>query len=678
MLVSIPQPRVVEPQSGTLAIHDLAIIFLPPDADALDLEAAQLLQDDLRHHTGRRIPISRAWRPAQTAGAIAIGSPAALATACGNALPCLPDIATDPEAYALVITSTMVILAAETPRGRLWAAQTLRQVMRLHGETVPQLRISDAPAMRYRGVLLDVARRKVPEVETLKALVDTMSLLKLNMLQLQVEHTFTFLRHPRIGLGCGSFTCEDILELDAHCRQRGVELVPMLQSFGHMRNVLALEEYRELAENTQLQWSLNATDPASIRFMDELYEEFLPCFSSKLINIGCDETIDLGRCGGRSNEAIAIRGKGRVYIDYLLALHKLLTEKYGMQVMAWGDIVLHYPELVPELPENFIMLNWGYEAEERYPQVEVFANAGLPQIICPGTSTWNTVFPRVNVAWNNVANFVRDGKAVGALGLLNTDWGDGGHYNLLGNSYYSYAHGAEVSWAAEPMCREAFDAVLGPAVFGPAGEKVVNTIRELGTANDQPAMLGGNHSLSVLCLFSSLLEEPRLCEVSREVLTGVAGVGNTAGTTLHHAVLHSYEPSAVADMAWAADTLAYAARKTDFFRLVIDLSEGKGGAVAALINTCENLLEEHTATVTAFRERWYAGNRHSEIDIALGRFAHAADALHVVHAWLQEHHADFGAGVTVALPQVPPYQPPWVEDGSTLWVADPECAGATA
>ena len=143
---------------------------------------------------------------------------------------------------------------------------------------------------------------KSREVATLKALVDTLSLLKLNMLQLQVEHTFQWRRHPRIGANCGSLSCEDIMELDAHCRLRGVELVPMLQSFGHMRNVLMLEEYRHLAENPAIQWSLSPTDPASLRFMEELYDEFLPAFSSGLVNIGCDETFDLGRKGGRSNE----------------------------------------------------------------------------------------------------------------------------------------------------------------------------------------------------------------------------------------------------------------------------------------------------------------------------------------------------------------------------------------
>ena len=88
----------------------------------------------------------------------------------------------------------------------------------------------------------------------------------------------------------------------------------------------------------------------------------------------------VGRKGGRSNDDIARLGQGRVYLNFILALHGLLSEKYGKRVMCWGDIILHHPELVAELPRDLIVLNWNYEAQEHYDQVEAFAACGLPQI----------------------------------------------------------------------------------------------------------------------------------------------------------------------------------------------------------------------------------------------------------------------------------------------------------
>ncbi len=663
MFVCLPQPRSVECRPGSLSCECLALIYLPADAGEIDLAAARLLQAELRRFEGRTLPISRAVRP-PAGKIIALGSPHSLPVAPGTALPVLAD---DPEAYAMCVSPEGITLLGATPQGRLWAVQTLRQFLRLHGNQLPFVCVNDAPALRYRGVMLDVARRKVPRVETLKALVDTLSLLKLNMLQLQVEHTFQWRRHPHIGADCGSLSCEDMLELDAHCRLRGVELVPMLQSFGHMRNVLMLDEYRQLAEHPAIQWSLCPTDPASLTFMEELYEEFLPAFSSELVNIGCDETFDLGRKGGRSSAAVAQLGSGRVYLNFILALQRLLADKFHKRVMCWGDVVLNHPELVPELPKDLIVLNWWYDPKVRYDQVDVFAASGLPQIVCPGTNSWNSIFPRVNMAWTNVANFTRDGREVGALGMLNTDWGDGGHYNLLGCSYYSYAHGADAAWAATPLPRAKFEAVLAPVLFGAGGEEVVAAISALGNASDYP----GNGGLTRDLLFFSPLESELLSYLPRAVPDKLLAIAIAAGDAFHRIGPGSLEPSALADMAWAADAIAYAARKTSFFFDVRELAHGKGDVEAAL-STCDDLLSEHEATVAAFQERWFAGNRHAEIDVTLGKLAHAADVLRAVQCWLHEHRPALAAGTPVPLPAVPEYQPPWKEDMATLWSTDVE------
>ena len=447
----------------------------------------------------------------------------------------------------------------------------------------------------------------------------------------------------------------------------------MLQSFGHMRNILQFPEYRHLAENERMQWSLNPTDPASLRFLDELYDEYLPAHSSGLINIGCDETVDLGKPGGKSLAAIAERGQGRIYIEHILNLHRLLTEKYGKQVMLWGDIVLNYPELVPELPKDLIVLNWDYEPKDAFPQVDIFAQCGLPQIVCPGTNSWNALFPRLNAAWQNVGQFVRDGRRVGALGMLNTDWGDGGHYNLFGNSLYSYAHGAEESWAAAPMGRDDFDANLGPVLYGAPGAAIVAALRRLGDAVDSPEVRYANGSQTANFIFSSPMEDAAWARrmhnewqpLPAALPEGIAAVAREVGATLGRLQCAALEPEAVADTVWACEAIDYAARKTAFFLRV--LAGVTPATVEPLLRTGDALLAEHADVVADFRARWCVGNRESEISVALGRLAHAEEVLRLIVDWLHAHCATFAAGEAVALPEIPSYQPPWVEDSSGLW-----------
>ena len=664
MYLGIPHPQKVTPRDGFLALDDLLLLYLPANAEALDLAAAQLIQQEMARFSGRTVPISKAWTPPCSHGVIALGSSQALAKTLGITLPQVPE---DEEGYTLEIAPGQVILCADTARGRLWAAQTFRQLLRQYGDTLPALHICDSPAMRYRGVMLDLARRKVPELDTLKQFVDTLSLLKLNMLQLQVEHTFQWRRHPHIGAGCGSLSCEDILALDAHCRERGVELVPMLQSFGHMRNILMQDEYRHLSENERLQWSLNPTDPATLRFMDELYEEYLPCFTSTLVNIGSDETVDLGRKDGKSNAEIARLGQGRVYFNRILALHELLTEKYGKRVMMWGDVVLHHPEMIPDLPKDLLLLNWHYNPDKDFPQVKPFAEHGIPQIVCPGTNSWGRIFPSVNWAWDNIDHFVRDGKAVGALGMLNTDWGDGGHFNLLGCSYYSFAQGAEVSWTPEPLPRAEFERLLAPVLFGPDCEALVAAIHALG-GGEYHSEAWDTGSMSSVMVFKSPFEgDGRFDDKLRNApLLAEATRDTQAARIFEQAMTRSLEPDAVADLAWAARALAYGKDKTAWMFEVEKLAGGEGNA-DSLLATGAELLAVYAEVVDGFCRRWAAENRRSEIDLALEQFAHGAQGLQVVIEWLQAHQGEFAPGKQLAPPVVPGYVFPWKENISSIW-----------
>ena len=87
-----------------------------------------------------------------------------------------------------------------------------------------------------------------------------------------------------------------------------------------------------------------------------MFDELLPHFTSPLFNVGCDETFDLGQ--GRSKTEVEKRGRERVYLDFLRKVYELACS-HGRMMQFWGDIILHRPELIPELPKDVIALEWG-------------------------------------------------------------------------------------------------------------------------------------------------------------------------------------------------------------------------------------------------------------------------------------------------------------------------------
>jgi hypothetical protein len=396
------------------------------------------------------------------------------------------------EGYSLQIGSGGVVIHYRETGGLRAGTATLRQLLRHFGRRLPCLTIRDYPDFSRRGVMLDISRGRVPNLQTLLDLVDDLADFKINEFQLYTEHTFAYRNYEPVWRDWGALTGDEILQLDARCRELGIDLVPNQNSFGHLRYWLeypALKKLAELskpyqgADGTFLRFpsTLAPNNPGTLPFLRELYDELLPHFSSGRFNVGCDETWDLGL--GQSRRICEARGKGRVYVDFLKKIHTEAAER-GKQMMFWGDIILHYPELIRELPREVIALNWGYEANHPFDREAVlFAKAKIPFYVCPGTATWMTLIGRHDTALANLRLGADAGRRHGAVGYLNTDWGDGGHPQPLAVSYLPYLAGAALSWCAKSFDEALIVPVLNRDIFHDPTGRMGRAIYALGVAH---------------------------------------------------------------------------------------------------------------------------------------------------------------------------------------------------
>ena len=396
---------------------------------------------------------------------------------------------TEPEGYRLSIAPAGVLVTASADAGAFYGLATLRELVRIHGATLPCGVIDDAPAFARRGVYHDLARGKIPRLKTLKGLVDRLAEWKINELQLYIENAFAFSKHPLVSEGYSPMSAEETLELQSYCKARHIRLVPSLASFGHLEKVLRRPEYAHLNEVPNGS-TLCPTDPASLRFVEDLYSEYVPLFEADDFNVCCDETWDLGR--GRSRSLCQRVGAGRVYLDFLLKIRKL-CQKFGKRMNAWSDIILDHPELLGDVPRDIVMLNWEYEAQgKRIKRTREIATPGLPLMVCPGTSAWNTIGSRWTNASENIRNFAAEGARHGAEGVLNTDWGDGGHRQFLAVSLMGFAFGAAESWKPGAADIASFPRTFAFHTFGERTGTVGAAIEALGTTYLKHGFLRAN------------------------------------------------------------------------------------------------------------------------------------------------------------------------------------------
>jgi len=401
---------------------------------------------------------------------------------------------TQPEFYTLTIARNgITIRYAELP-GLRAAVATLRQLLRQYGRRLPCLRIRDWPDFARRGFMLDVSRGRVPNLATLLDLAERLADFKINELQLYTEHTFAYRGWKSVWREWGALTGAEIRTLDARCRALGIDLVPNQNSFGHLREFLAHPKLKPLAEISQ-PWpdgggtfwrypsTLAPNHPRTLPFLRSLYDEALPNFSSAFFNVGGDETWDLGR--GQSKALCERRGQGRVYLDFLKRVHREVRQR-GRRMMFWGDIILHHPELIPQLPPGVIALNWGYEANHPFvKETAQFARVKVPFYVCPGTSTWMTLIGKHDNAFANLRAAARAGRKHGAIGYLNTDWGDGGHPQPLAVSWLPMLMGAAVSWCEKNFREEQLIPVASRELFHDRTGQAAAAAHALGLAHQQ-------------------------------------------------------------------------------------------------------------------------------------------------------------------------------------------------
>ncbi|MGK5093391.1 family 20 glycosylhydrolase [Deltaproteobacteria bacterium TL4] len=414
------------------------------------------------------------------------------------------------QGYHLSITEREIHLVAEATVGIFYGLMTLRQLLRQCSCHLPCLEIEDYPDFPTRGVMLDISRDKVPKLQTLFALLDLFAEWKINHLQLYIEHTFAYRQHRDVWAQASPYTSEDILTIDHYCQQRFIDLVPNQNSFGHLHRWLTLPQYRHLAECPEgFRWpwgewnafpfSLCPTLPESLDLLEEWYSELLPNFQSPYFNVGCDETFDLGQ--GRSKDACDAYGKGKVYLDFLLKIHKRV-DSHHRQMMFWGDIILEHPEYVSELPKEVIALAWGYEANHPFDeQGAKFADAGIPFYVCPGTSSWNSIAGRTANCIENLRQAAANGLKHGASGYLITDWGDRGHWQPLPVSYPGFLAGASFSWCLESNQHLALSQALDQHVFWDQAKKMGTFCLDLGNVYQIPNALMANNSILFQLLF---------------------------------------------------------------------------------------------------------------------------------------------------------------------------------
>ena len=532
-----------------------------------------------------------------------------------------------PQGYYLEVADDAIALVAGDDAGAHHGRATLAQLRHSAAEVggdgvrrLPACRIEDWPDLAVRGVMLDVARDRVPTLDTLFALVDRLAGWKINQLQLYTEHTFAYEGHEEVWRDASPYGADELRAIDAHCRDRGVELVANQNTMGHFERWLRHDRYRPLAIAPEgFRWvfgvhrspmTLDPAKPGAFALVCDLLGQLVPVLGSRFVHIGLDEPWELAP--ERHGE----------WVDWLRRL-VALPVMADRTPLVWGDVPAAHPDLLDALPEGVVVCEWGYEDDHPFDErLARLAGAGVPFWTSPGTSSWLSLSGRVENMLGNVEAAARAGLAHGASGMLVTDWGDMGHHQQPVVSEPGLAAAAAFSWCAtahEDLDLDGLAAVLDAHAFDDPAGALGHTLVTLGRVPRMVTPQVPNMSALVLHL---LLPQWRVGRGATAGLTAsdldrVDAALDAVTGELARARSRRRDAALVADEVTATVALLRLAVQDARARLAGDgsLSSLSPATRAELARGVEAVIEEH-------RRLWRARFRPGGLDDSVGWFEH--------------------------------------------------------
>lgn len=296
------------------------------------------------------------------------------------------------------------------------------------------------------GIMLACGTLK--RIDWLKSFILDMERMGYDMLQLEITANYKIENEPYFGYLLGGYTTAELRELDEFAAAHGIELVPCIQTLGHLDDLERVPEYYPLFD---IGGVLMIDEPRVYELIENMFKALRAGFSSKMVNIGYDEAHFVGR-GKYLDKHGYVRG-----FDLLLK-HlervKEIAERYGFHVQMWSDMFVRMAnggsyygknirvpqDVLQRIPNNVDLIYWDYgehEIEEEFFDEMFKTHLEFPcnQWYASCAWLWMGFTPMNRFSLYAGECAMRSARKNGVKNYLVTVWGNGGNegafYSIL-------------------------------------------------------------------------------------------------------------------------------------------------------------------------------------------------------------------------------------------------------
>ena len=334
----------------------------------------------------------------------------------------------------------------------------------------------ETTSFRTLGIMLDISRGMVMTVEHLKMWVRRLSLAGYNMVMLYAEDIYELPDEPFFGRMRGTYSANEIRELDEYAKSLGIELIGCIQTIGHLEQIIRWNGAYDKITDTRRE--ILVDEPETYKLIDKMIKFWSENLSSRRIHIGMDETQDLGR--GKFMNRHGYENPFEIFNRHLGKVNAICLQ-HGLTPMIWSDMYFRFgnekheyynwespiPQSVQKrIPQNVNLVFWDYYHTDVNSYEQMIArhrSIGFEPIMGSGIWTWLRLWYDHKQTMETVIPCIAACRKQKVKELFFTMWGDDGGYCNYDSSLAGIIRSADLAYGVsstdDDPSRERFAAI---------------------------------------------------------------------------------------------------------------------------------------------------------------------------------------------------------------------------
>jgi len=293
------------------------------------------------------------------------------------------------------------------------------------------------------GVMLDVSRGRVLKMDYLKTRLEHMRAFGYNAVMLYTEDTFRMEDCPKWGYMSGGYSMDEIREIKAFTDKLGMELIPCIETLGHLEKVLRWSDFADVKNNGA---TLLVGEEKTYELIDRMLAFWQEATGAKRIHLNMDEAG--GFAGGKCKWLPGEKTRFDVFVRHLNRVNDLCLKHGFTENIIAGDAfyrvaskngeyyepdTMATPELRARVPKNVRLVYWDYYHNDQAHcegMIDGHASFGSEPIIYGGIQNWYHFLVDREKTLGTMKPLLAAARVKRCSEVFFSLWGDDGAYGI--------------------------------------------------------------------------------------------------------------------------------------------------------------------------------------------------------------------------------------------------------